>query len=123
MAFPEKLKALRLENGLTQDELGEKLYLSRTSISNYEIGKNEPNIETIIAISDLFNITTDELLKQGVNTMTNYEKIKQMSIDEMVQGDITLLGCVGHVPMEYCNKFHGNCIDCKKHWLESEAEE
>lgn len=45
--------------------------------------------------------------------MTNYEKIKQMSIDEMVQGDITLLGCVGHVPMEYCNKFHGNCIDCK----------
>ena len=46
--------------------------------------------------------------------MTNYEKIKQMSIDEMVQGDITLLGCVGHVPMEYCNKFHGNCIDCKK---------
>ena len=55
--------------------------------------------------------------------MTNYEKIKQMSIDEMVQGDITLLGCVGHVQMEYCNKFHGNCIDCKKHWLESEAEE
>lgn len=63
MAFPEKLKALRLKNGLTQDELGEKLYLSRTSISNYEIGKNEPNIKTIIAISDLFNITTDELLK------------------------------------------------------------
>lgn len=123
MAFPEKLKALRLKNGLTQDELGEKLYLSRTSISNYEIGKNEPNIETIIAISDLFNITTDELLRGGVNTMTNFEKIKQMSIDEMVQGDITLLGCVGHVPMEYCNKFHGNCIDCKKHWLESEAEE
>lgn len=63
MAFPEKLKALRLENGLTQDELGEKLYLSRTSISNYEQGKFEPNIETMIAISDLFNITTDELLK------------------------------------------------------------
>lgn len=63
MAFPQKLKALRLENGLTQDELGEKLYLSRTSISYYEIGKNEPNIETIIAVADLFNITTDELLK------------------------------------------------------------
>lgn len=63
MAFPKKLKALRLKHKLTQDELGEKLYLSRTSISNYEIGKNEPNIETIIAISDLFNITTDELLK------------------------------------------------------------
>ncbi len=63
MAFPEKLKTLRLKNGLTQDELGEKLYLSRSSISNYEIGKFEPNIETIIAVADLFNITTDELLK------------------------------------------------------------
>lgn len=63
MAFPKNLKALRLKHKLTQDELGEKLYLSRTSISNYEIGKNEPNIETIIAILDLFNITTDELLK------------------------------------------------------------
>nr|UVY36822.1 MAG: helix-turn-helix domain protein [Bacteriophage sp.]UWG16621.1 MAG: helix-turn-helix domain protein [Bacteriophage sp.] len=63
MAFPEKLKALRLENGLTQDELGEKLYLSITSISYYEQGKFEPNIETIIAVADLFNITTDELLR------------------------------------------------------------
>jgi transcriptional regulator with XRE-family HTH domain len=63
MAFPKNLKALRLKHKLTQDELGEKLYLSRTSISNYEQGKFEPNIETIIAISDLFNITTDELLK------------------------------------------------------------
>lgn len=63
MAFSEKLKALRLKNGLTQDELGEKLYLSRTSISHYEQGKFEPNIETIIAVADLFNITTDELLR------------------------------------------------------------
>lgn len=63
MAFPKNLKALRLKHKLTQDELGEKLYLSRTSISNYEQGKFEPNIETIIAISDLFNITTDKLLK------------------------------------------------------------
>lgn len=63
MAFPEKLKALRLKHKLTQEELGEKLYLSRASISSYEIGRNEPNIETIIAVADLFNITTDELLK------------------------------------------------------------
>ena len=63
MAFPEKLKALRLKNGLTQDELGEKLYLSRTSISYYEQGKFEPDINTIIAISDLFKISIDELLK------------------------------------------------------------
>ena len=63
MAFPEKLKSLRLKHKLTQDELGEKLYLSRTSISYYEQGKFEPDINTIIAISDFFKISIDELLK------------------------------------------------------------
>lgn len=63
MAFPEKLKALRLKHKLTQEELGKKLCLSRTSISNYEQGKFEPDINTIIAVADLFNITTDELLR------------------------------------------------------------
>nr|DAY54278.1 MAG TPA: helix-turn-helix domain protein [Caudoviricetes sp.] len=63
MAFSEKLKALRLKNGLTQDELGEKLYLSRTSISYYEQGKFEPNIQTLIEMSKLFNIPIDELLE------------------------------------------------------------
>lgn len=57
--IPEKLKALKL----TQEELGEKLCLSRTSISYYEQGKFEPDIKTIIDISNLFNVTTDELLK------------------------------------------------------------
>lgn len=63
MAFPEQLKALRLKHKLAQEELGEKLCLSRTSISNYEQGKFEPDIKTIIDISNLFNVTTDELLK------------------------------------------------------------
>jgi transcriptional regulator with XRE-family HTH domain len=63
LAFPEKLKALRLKYKLTQEELGEKLCWSRTSISYYEQGKFEPDIKTIIDISNLFNVTTDELLK------------------------------------------------------------
>jgi transcriptional regulator with XRE-family HTH domain len=63
MSFPEKLKALRIKHKLTQEELGEKLCLSRTNISYYEQGKFEPDINTIIAISDLFKISIDELLK------------------------------------------------------------
>jgi transcriptional regulator with XRE-family HTH domain len=63
MSFPEKLKALRIKHKLTQEELGEKLCLSRTSISHYELGNFEPDIKTIIDISNLFNVTTDELLK------------------------------------------------------------
>ena len=63
MAFPEKLKALRLKHKLTQEELDKKLCLSRTSISHYELGNFEPDIKTIIEISNLFNVTADELLK------------------------------------------------------------
>ena len=63
LAFPEKLKALRLKHKLTQEELGEKLCLSRTSISYYEQGKFEPDINTIIAVSDLFKVSIDKLLK------------------------------------------------------------
>lgn len=63
MAFPEKLKSLRLNHKLTQTELGEKLYVSRSTISNYEKGKFEPNIQTLIEMSKLFNIPIDELLK------------------------------------------------------------
>ena len=126
MAFSEKLKALRLKNGLTQDALGEKLYLSRTSISYYEQGKFEPNIETIIAVADLFNITTDELLRCGVKTVTNFEKIKQMSIDEMARSCMNFFDCPYGTPYVGCpmeKRFNGSCIDCTKHWLESEVEE
>lgn len=63
MAFPEKLKSLRLKHKLTQTELGEKLYVSRSTISNYEKGEFEPNFQTLIEISKLFNIPIDELLK------------------------------------------------------------
>lgn len=61
--FAEKLKSLRLKHKLTQTELGEKLYVSRSTISNYEKGKFEPNIQTLIEMSKLFNISIDELLK------------------------------------------------------------
>lgn len=127
MAFSEKLKALRLEHKLTQDELGEKLYLSRASISSYEIGRNEPTIETIIAISDLFNITTDELLKRGVNTMTNFEKIKSMSKEQMTHFMLDImLDTLNNNVCGYCENCDAPCLENEeiiRKWLESEVEE
>ena len=51
MPFNENLKLLRTKNKLTQAELGKILNLSRSTISNYEAGKMQPSIETIIEIS------------------------------------------------------------------------
>lgn len=63
MPFNENLKFLRTKNKLTQAELGKILNLSRSTISNYEAGKMQPSIETIIEISKYFKITIDSLLK------------------------------------------------------------
>lgn len=63
MNFAEKLKAERTKQGWTQDELAEKLFVSRQSVSKWEKGLNYPSIEMIIKISDLFGLTIDELLR------------------------------------------------------------
>ena len=62
MEFNEKLQELRKQNGLTQEELSEKLYVSRTAISKWESGRGYPNIESLKAIAKFFSVTVDELL-------------------------------------------------------------
>lgn len=63
MVFSERLKLEREKRNWSQNELAEKIHISRQSVSKWETGRNYPSIETIIALSDLFDITIDELLK------------------------------------------------------------
>lgn len=65
MEFNEKLQDLRKQKGLTQEELAEKLYVSRTAISKWESGRGYPNIESLKAIAKFFSVTVDELLSSG----------------------------------------------------------
>ena len=62
MEFNEKLQELRKQKGLTQEELAEKIYVSRTAVSKWESGRGYPNIESLKAIARFFSITVDELL-------------------------------------------------------------
>lgn len=62
MEFNEKLQQLRKQSNLTQEQLAEQLYVSRTAISKWESGKGYPNIESLKCISKLFSVTIDELL-------------------------------------------------------------
>jgi transcriptional regulator with XRE-family HTH domain len=62
MEFHEKLQQLRKQNQLTQEQLAEQLYVSRTAVSKWESGKGYPNIESLKCISKLFSVTIDELL-------------------------------------------------------------
>lgn len=62
MEFNKKLQELRRQKGLTQEELAESLYVSRTAISKWESGRGYPNIDSLKSISNFFNVTIDELL-------------------------------------------------------------
>lgn len=74
MNLKDKLIKLRKDNNLTQDELAEKLYISRQTISNWENGKTYPDIETLILISNKFNISLDYLLKEDKELVNNIDK-------------------------------------------------
>jgi transcriptional regulator with XRE-family HTH domain len=63
MIFGQKLKSERKKRGWSQEELAEKLFVSRQSVSKWETGLNYPSIEVIIKLSDLFKVTIDELLR------------------------------------------------------------
>lgn len=62
MSLGLKIKQLREENNLTQAELGEKLNISKATISKYEADRVEPSIPTLISISKLFNVSIDFLV-------------------------------------------------------------
>lgn len=63
MNLGEKLQLLRNNNRLSQEELGEKLGVSRQAISKWESGQSTPDLKKLIAISELYNITIDSLVK------------------------------------------------------------
>lgn len=62
MEFCEKIKKIRTDNNLTQEQFAEKLFVSRTAVSKWESGKGYPSIDSLKYMSKLFNISIDDLL-------------------------------------------------------------
>ena len=74
MKIGDKLKKARMDKNLTQEEVAEKIFVSRQSISNWENNKTYPDIGNVIALSDLYQISLDELLKGSDNFMEHLEE-------------------------------------------------
>lgn len=73
MNFAEKLKELRKQKGISQEQLAEKIYVSRQAITKWESGNGIPDIENLLSISALFNESLDSLLSEEKSLISKHE--------------------------------------------------
>lgn len=93
MLFNDKLKKIRGEYNLTQEELAEKLDVSRQAITKWESGEGMPDVENLKQLAILFNTTLDELIMEDKKVLIpekRYKYIEEMEIDHSKHFDIKL---------------------------------
>jgi len=110
MNFSKQLKKYRELNGYSQETLAEKIYVTRQTISKWENDKTYPDIHNLIALSALFDITLDELVKGDVDTMKkivnsehtdkNTKGMRFFILLALIVGvpSITIFGAKGYLP-------------------------
>ena len=81
MEFNNKLYDLRKQKGFSQEELANRLNVSRQTVSKWEVGDSTPDLEKLVAISDLFEISLDELVldKAAVSSEETFSKSEVLS--------------------------------------------
>ena len=65
MTLAEKILSLRTQRGMSQDDLAEKLEVSRQSVSKWETAQSTPDLDKIIKLADLFGVSVDQLVREG----------------------------------------------------------
>ena len=109
MEFGEKLQELRKNKDMTQEELAEALYVSRTAISKWESGRGYPSIDSLKEISRFFSVSIDELLSAekmvSIAEKENRDNIRY--ICDMLLGIIDVLAMIMIVLPIYPNRIDG----------------
>lgn len=103
MEFNEKLQQLRTGKNLTQEQLAEQLYVSRTAISKWESGKGYPNIESLKCISKFFSVTIDELLS-GEELITLAETENRSNLKKIYSFIYGILDMMKYVVNHSCSE-------------------
>ena len=81
MKLSGQIKKHRDELGLSQEELAEKIFVTRQSVSNWENGKTYPDLQSLLRLSDLFGLSLDERIKGDIETMK--DEINKLEIKKM----------------------------------------
>ena len=92
MEFHEKLQELRKRKGITQEELAQTLFVSRTAVSKWESGRGYPNLDSLKGIAKFFSVMIDELLS-GDEVLTIAEEENRQKARHFCDLPFGLLDC------------------------------
>jgi len=123
MEFNEKLRELRKNRGITQEELAAALYVSRTAISKWESGRGYPNLDSLRALAAFFSVTVDELL--GGEAVLNIAQEEQKQLKKDVRSGLFAAADTGGVLLLLLPLFRektGEAFHSVPLWLLSGAE-
>lgn len=128
MTLGEIIYKLRTEKGLSQGNLADMLEVSRQSISKWENNSAVPELDKLMKLSDIFDITLDELVKGEITSTQTIEKIEKISQTQIAFGILffaffglliifglffnSLFGLMLGIPFVICGII---CMNCKKH--------
>ena len=110
MEIGAQIKKFRADSGLSQDELSEKIYVSRQTVSNWETGKSYPDINSLVLMSETFGISVDTLLKGDAEVIKEIiDKEDQKDFDKLgkLYGVLLLLVVLTPVPLARFLRFYG----------------
>lgn len=112
MDFCEKLQQLRTKNGLTQEQLAEKVYVSRVAVSKWESGRGYPNLDSLRMLAKVFNLTIDELLSTDelIDIVEVQTKNKSRILLTLILGITDFMAILLFVIPMFANRFE-NKID------------
>lgn len=80
MNINQQIKAYRLKQNISQEELAEKIFVTRQTVSNWETGKNYPDIHSLLLMSNLFGVSLDQLVKGDLNAMKDSIKKEDIKV-------------------------------------------
>lgn len=102
MELSSQIKKYRTELGLSQEELAEKVYVTRQTVSNWETGKSYPDIHSLLLLGALFDLSLDQLIKGDLETMKeiiNEQEVKKFNRYSTILSVLFALAIASAVPL------------------------
>lgn len=107
MDFNEKLQQLRTKSGLTQEQLAEKIFVSRVAVAKWESGRGYPNLDSLKSLAKIFNISIDDLLssEELIDIAEVHTKNKGKILRTLVLGITDVMAALLFVIPIFANRF------------------